>query len=121
MVTVGGGNSRMVKRKDMEHGRGLIKTDTSGNTWMISNTGMEYSYGVMDMYITENGNRIRWMAKDIRGGQNMNIGESSRMTCYVERESNKKTEYYTITNTKKARSSAEVKYHEVLQTLSRNY
>jgi hypothetical protein len=32
MVAVGGGNARMVTGKDMEHGRGLMETDTSGNT-----------------------------------------------------------------------------------------
>jgi hypothetical protein len=31
MVTVIGGNSRMVTWKDMEHMRGLMETDTSGN------------------------------------------------------------------------------------------
>jgi hypothetical protein len=32
MVTVIGGNSRMVTRKDMEHKSGLVEADTSGNT-----------------------------------------------------------------------------------------
>ena len=32
MVTVIGGNTRMVKGKDMEHMRGLMETDTSGNS-----------------------------------------------------------------------------------------
>jgi hypothetical protein len=32
MVTVIGGNARMVRKKDMEHLRGLMETDTSGNT-----------------------------------------------------------------------------------------
>jgi hypothetical protein len=32
VVTVIGGNSRMVRRKDMEQERGLMETDTSGNT-----------------------------------------------------------------------------------------
>jgi hypothetical protein len=32
MVTVIGGNSRMVTGKDMEHSSGLMETDTSGNT-----------------------------------------------------------------------------------------
>jgi hypothetical protein len=32
VVTVIGGNSRMVMKKDMEHSRGLKDTDTSGNT-----------------------------------------------------------------------------------------
>jgi hypothetical protein len=41
VVTVIGGNSRMVREKDMEHGRGLMETDTSGNSWMVSRTGME--------------------------------------------------------------------------------
>jgi hypothetical protein len=31
MVTVIGGNTRMVRRKDMEHSRLLMETDTSGN------------------------------------------------------------------------------------------
>jgi hypothetical protein len=83
---------------------------------MVTITGMEYTDGQVEMYITENGNRIRKMAKDIRGGQmEMNIGESSRMTCDGERESNKRTEYCTETSTKKASSSAGVKYSELLQ------
>jgi hypothetical protein len=32
MVTVNGGNSRMVNGKDMEQESGLVETDTSGNT-----------------------------------------------------------------------------------------
>jgi hypothetical protein len=64
---------------------------------------MEYTDGLMEQYITESSNRIRKMAKDIRGGQMaMNIGESTRMTRDGERESQKKREYYTETNTKKA-------------------
>jgi hypothetical protein len=49
---------------------------------MMSNTGMEYTDAMMEEYITENGNKIRKMAKeDITGGQMaMNIGESGRMT-----------------------------------------
>ncbi len=58
VVTVIGGNSRMVRRKDMEHGKSLvIETDSSGNTVMISLTGMEYTYGQVEKYITENTNR----------------------------------------------------------------
>jgi hypothetical protein len=83
---------------------------------MVSNTGMEYTDIQVEMYITENGNRIRKMGKDIRGGQvAMNIGESGRMACNGERDSNKRKDYYTETNTKKTSSSAEVKYHEILQ------
>jgi hypothetical protein len=82
---------------------------------MIRCTGMEYTDGLMDMYITESTNRIREMAKDISSGQMaMNIGESTRMTCYGERESNKRKEYNTMPNTKKISSSAGLKYSEVL-------
>jgi hypothetical protein len=70
----------------------------------------------MEEYIMDSGNRIREMAKDIKGGQMaMNIGESSRMTRNGEKESHKRREYYTETNTKKASASAEVKYHEIFQ------
>jgi hypothetical protein len=55
----------------------------------------------VEVYITESGNRIRKMAKDTSGRHMaMNIGESSRMTCNGERESQKKMEYYTETNKK---------------------
>jgi hypothetical protein len=68
---------------------------------METATGMEYTDGLMEMYITDSGNRIREMAKDISGGQvEMNIGESTRMTCDREKESNKRMEYYTESNTK---------------------
>jgi hypothetical protein len=121
LVTVIGGNSRMVTRKDMEKGRGLMETDTSGNTWIITCTGMEYSDGLMEGYITENTNRIIKMAKDITGGQMVkNIGESGRMACDGEKESHKRREYYTEKNTKKTSASAVVKYSEILQSLSRN-
>jgi hypothetical protein len=77
---------------------------------------MEYTDGLMEEYITESKNRIIVMAKDINGGQMaMNIGESTRMACNGERESHKRTEYFTGTNTKKANSSAGVKYCEILQ------
>jgi hypothetical protein len=105
----------MITGKDMEHGRGLMDTDTSGNGSIMSDTGMEYTDGLMEECITDNGNRINKMAKDIKGGQvEMNIGESSRMTCFGERESDKRTEYFIETRMKKASSSAEVKYHEIL-------
>jgi hypothetical protein len=82
---------------------------------MMTNTGMEYTDGLMEMYITDSGNRIRKMDKDIPGGQMaVNIGESTRMTRNGERESNNRTEYYTMSNTKKASSSAGLKYSEVL-------
>jgi hypothetical protein len=64
---------------------------------------MEYSDGQMEMYIAENTKRISKMVKDITSGQvAMNIAENGRMTCNMERESNKKTENYTALNMMKA-------------------
>jgi hypothetical protein len=84
-------------------------------------TGMEYTDGLMEEYITESPNRVIVMAKDISGGHmEMNIGESTRMACYGERESHKRRKFYTMPNTKKISSSAGVKYSEVLQLLSIN-
>ena len=61
------------------------------------------------------------MAKDISSGQmEMNIGESTRMTRNGETESNKRKEYFIMSNTKKTSLSPGVKYNEVLQSLSRN-
>jgi hypothetical protein len=78
----------------------------------MSDTGMEYRDGRMEEYITESGNRESKMEKDIKGGQMaLNIGESGRMACYAH----KRKEYCTETQMKKASSSAEVKYHEILQ------
>ena len=100
----------MVRRKDMQHSRVLLETDTSGKSVMISPTGMEYPDRLMEEYITENTNRVIEMVKDIRGGQvAMNIGESSRITSNGEKESNKKREYSTETHMKKASVSAGVK------------
>jgi ribosome-associated protein YbcJ (S4-like RNA binding protein) len=88
---------------------------------MMALTGMEYTDGMMEEYITENTNRIRKMAKDIKGGQvEMNIGESGRITCNGERESNKRKKYFTETSMMESRSSAEVKYSDLIKSLSRN-
>ena len=73
-----------------------METDTSGNTVMISITGMEYTDGLMKKFIAESGKRESLMGKDITDGQMaMNIGESSRITCYGEKESYKKKASYT--------------------------
>jgi hypothetical protein len=88
---------------------------------MMSSTGMEYTDGLMEQYITESGNRITKMAKDIRGAQMaMNIGENTRMTCNGEKESNKRKEYFTETSMMESSSSAEVKYSDLIKSLSRN-
>ena len=113
MATVIGGNTRMVSKKDMEHGRLLVETDTSGKSVMMRNTGMEYSDGLMEEYITESTKRIREMEQDIKGGQmEKNIGDSTRMTCNGEKESHKRMEYFTKTNMKKTSASKGVNYIE---------
>jgi hypothetical protein len=115
MVAGGGGNSRMVREKDMEQGRVLMETDTLGNTVLIRNTGMEYTDGQVEEYITESGKRIREMVKDIRGGQMaMNIGDSGKIACNREKESNKRMEYFTKTHMMKIIALAGVKYSEIL-------
>jgi hypothetical protein len=122
VVAVLGGNARMVTWKDMEQRSGLVAADTSGNGRMITSTGMEYTDIQVEMYITDSGNRIRKMAKDITGGQMVkNIGETTRMAYYGEREYSKRVEYYTEKNTKKASARAGVKYSDLIKSLSRNF
>jgi hypothetical protein len=67
-ATVIGGNARMTREKDMEHLSMLVEADTWGNTFKISNTGMEYTDGQMEMYTMGNGNKIRKMVMHMRGG-----------------------------------------------------
>jgi hypothetical protein len=79
VATVIGGNSRMARRKDMEQVRLLMETNTSGNSCRVSNTGMEYTDGQMEMYTMDNGNKIRKMAMDIKGGIEKNTMVSTKM------------------------------------------
>ncbi len=121
MVAVTGGNTRIVTGKDMQHTRVLRETDTSGNTVMTRNTGMEYTDGQVEDYITESGKRVTEMVKDIKGGQmEMNIGENGRITCNREKESNKRMEYSTKKNMKKTTALAEVKYSEAVKNFNTN-
>lgn len=87
-----------------------MKTDTLDNTVKMSVTASEYTDGLMGQYTTDSGKMVTIMVMDIRGGQQMamHIGDSSRITCNREKESNRRTEYTTETNMKQARSSAEV-------------
>jgi hypothetical protein len=88
VVTVIGGNARMVTTKDMDQLTGLMDRDTKGNGSTVSNTGMEYTDGKEEQYIMGNSNRIREMVMAIIGGHlAMNTTESSRMMNYGERES----------------------------------
>jgi hypothetical protein len=87
VVTVIGGNIRMVRRKDMDH-TGEMDRDARGNSSRIRVTGMEYADGQMDQYIMGNTNRERKMVMAIIGIHlAMNTTESSRMTRDGEMES----------------------------------
>ncbi len=77
MVAVGGGNSRMVNGKAMEHTRVLMETDTSGNTLIIRKTGMELKNFLISQYTKESGKMICLMGRDFTGiGLEINIGDS---------------------------------------------
>jgi hypothetical protein len=67
--TVIGGNSRIIRHKDMEYLTGLMERDTSGNGCRISNTAMEYTDITVEEYNMDNENKIRKMAMDTSGGQ----------------------------------------------------
>ncbi len=115
MVAVIGANSRIIIRMGMEHTRGLMDTDTLGNTVMKINTVMEYTDGLMEQYITESTKRAREMAKDITGGPlEKNIGDSGKMARNGEKQLNKRREYSTKKHMKTTSASAGAKYSENL-------
>jgi hypothetical protein len=88
VVTVIGGNIRIITGKDMDHFTGLVDRDTRGNTSRWRVTGMEYADGQMELYIMGNGNREKVIVMDIIGFHlAMNTTESSRMARDRERES----------------------------------
>ena len=73
----------------------------------MSNTGMEYSDGQMELYIKDNGNKVKEKVMHIKGGQMaMSIMDSGKMITCTERESDKKKAYYTQLNMNKTRLSA---------------
>jgi hypothetical protein len=88
MVTVIGGNIRIITEKDMDHFTGQVERDTRGNTSRVRVTGMEYADTQMEQYIMGKTNREREMVMAIIGGQmEMNTTESSRMALVGEMES----------------------------------
>jgi hypothetical protein len=88
VVTVIGGNIRMIRKKDMEHLSGLMDTDTLGKTSRVTCTGTEYTGGQMEECIKENTNRVKKMVMGISGIKlAMNITENTRMTRGRDMES----------------------------------
>ena len=99
VATLIGGNTTMVTRKDMEHKSMLMEGDTLGSTCIMSNTGMEYTQGQMELYIKDNKIKVKEKVMHIGGGQlAMSIMDSGRMIICTERESNKRKAYYTQLN-----------------------
>jgi hypothetical protein len=96
LVTVIGGNKRIITKKDMDHITGLMDRDTRGNASRVRVTGMEYADGQVEKYIMGKKNRERKMVMAIIGGQmEMNTTESSRMTRDGERELRKRVTNYS--------------------------
>jgi hypothetical protein len=88
VVTVIGGNLRIITRKDMDHITGQVDRDTRGNGSRRRVTGMEYTDGQVEQYIMGNTNRIRKIVMAIIGIHlAMNTTESTRMMYHGERES----------------------------------
>jgi urate oxidase len=87
MVTLIGGNTRIVSWKDMEHMSLLVETDTLANTCRLTFTGMEYSDGQVEEYIKDNGHRVKEKVMHITSlMMAQSIMVSSRMICSGERE-----------------------------------
>jgi hypothetical protein len=96
VVTVIGGNVRIITRKDMDHITGLMERDTRGKRSRRRVTGMEYTDGQMEQYIMGNGNRISRMVMAIIGFHlAMNTTESSRMMSCGETDSRKRVTNYS--------------------------
>ncbi len=103
MVTLIGGNARMVSMKDMEHLSLLMERDTLGSGCRVTCTGMEYTDGKMELYIKDNTNKVKVKVMHIAGGQVVkSIMDSTRMIRYTEREFPKRMVSYTESNMKKA-------------------
>ena len=99
LAKFGPANTKMTKRKVMDHS--MMVADILANISMISNTAMEFGDPTYypGHYITESTKRVREKGTDISDGITVtNIGGSSRMTSYGEKESKRRREYYTKTN-----------------------
>ncbi len=107
MVTLFGGNARIITRKDMEHMSGLMETDTLGSGCRMSDTAMEYKQGQMEVDIKDNGNKVLKKVMHIKGGQvALSIMDSTRIISSTEKESNKRKAFNTHLNIKMTRLSA---------------
>ncbi len=76
-----------------------MEPDTLGSGCKMSNTAMEYAAGQMEVYIKDNGNKIKEKVMDIKGGvMAASTTDSTRMIRNTERESDKRKAYYTQLN-----------------------
>jgi hypothetical protein len=110
MVPVIGGNTRIIRVKDMVQSCGLMDRNTSGNTCKIKDMGMEYSDGQMDRYIMDNGTRIKEKAMEkLYFLTAITIMDSTKMISSGVTECLKKMAKFRKSNTKMANSSAKLK------------
>jgi hypothetical protein len=88
MVTVIGGNIRIIREMDMEHFSTLMEANTLGNSIRMTDKGTEFKGGQMEECIKENINRIKETVMAIRSLQlAMNITENTRITRGRDMES----------------------------------
>jgi hypothetical protein len=81
MVVLIGVNSKMEKAMVMELGRAQTVTSTLVSTRIITCTGMEFTHGEQEIYITDTGSKETETAKDIIDGQTVeNITVNSKTT-----------------------------------------
>jgi hypothetical protein len=87
MVTLNGGNTRIIRWKDMEQLSLLMEEDTLGNSCRVSNTGMEYSDNKVEKYIMDNLHIItEKVMHNPRLMMAQSIMVSTRIICSGERE-----------------------------------
>ncbi len=80
VVTLIGGNTTIIRRKDMEHLSGKVERVTLGSGCRMSNKDMEFTDGQVENYIKVNGNKIKEKVMHIRGGQmEMSIMDITKM------------------------------------------
>jgi hypothetical protein len=107
MVTVIGGITRSIRKKDMVHCCMMMVKETWGNSCRIKDMVMEYTDTQMDMYIMDNTKSVTEMAMaTIDSLAEQNIMDSTRMISVMEKEWGNRMVNYTKSNLNKANSSA---------------
>jgi hypothetical protein len=110
MVRVIGGNTRIIRVKDMVHICGLMEGNTWGNTCKMKDMVMEYTDGQMERYIMDNSSRVTVKAMEkLYFLEVITIMDSTKMIWNGVTEFLKRMAKYTKSNKKMANSSAKLK------------